>query len=75
MKRTVNVKYDIDPSVTETEIIIRTNEETEFTRNIASLIRDYAAQNETERIQIESERRPCRDGVLIPCFRRRRRHP
>ncbi len=53
MKRTVNVKYDIDPSVTETEIIIRTNEETEFTRNIASLIRDYVAQNETERIQIE----------------------
>lgn len=53
MKRTVNVKYDIDPSVAVPEIIIRTSEETELTRKIASLIREYVAQDEYERTPIE----------------------
>ena len=53
MKRTINIKFDIDPSFTEIEIIIRSNEKTELTKNIASMIRDYVIQEETERTAIE----------------------
>lgn len=47
MKRNFKIRIEIDPSAAEPEIIIKTKEETGFTREIVSYLEKYSEQDHT----------------------------
>ena len=53
MDHNIKIKIEIDKSLTESEVIIRASEESDFVNNLADSVRHFIEKEQNEKMPIE----------------------
>ena len=53
MDHNIKIKIEIDKSLTESEVIIRASEESDFVNNLADSVRHFIEKEQNEKLPIE----------------------